>query len=327
MGIALTRGLFAFLTFGTLFAADLPRGARFIGEYGDDGGVLYVLERGGKLEALVKRTSYYPLTAVSDTVFTFPAEGFMAGTTLRFSDRGVDMNGVFIPRREVSAPGTTFKLTPIRPVEELREEAMRATPPEQAANLRKPDLVELVKLDPTIKLDIRYASTNNFMGTPFYTQARAFLQRPAAEGVVRANHWLKSKGYGLLIHDGYRPWAVTRMFWDGTPEDKHIFVADPKTGSKHNRGCAVDLSLYDLKTGAPMNMPSVYDEMSERAFPDYPGGTTEQRRLRELLRTAMEAQGFLVYEYEWWHFDYQDWREYPVLNIPFEKLAPTRSKR
>ncbi len=311
----------ATLALCAVLAAEAPRGAQHIGEYGDDGGVLYVLERDGKLGALVKRNAYYQLTPLSDTAFAFPADSFMSGTVLRFSAAGVDVNGVFLPRREGAAPGSTFKITPIRPVEDLRMEAMRATPPAQPANLRQPDLVELTKLDPAIKLDIRYASANNFLGTPFYTQARAFLQRPAAEGVVRANAWLKSHGYGLLIHDGYRPWAVTRMFWDGTPDEKHIFVADPKTGSKHNRGCAVDLSLYDLKTGQPTNMPSVYDEMSERAFPDYPGGTTNQRRLRELLRTAMEAQGFLVYEYEWWHFDYNDWREYPVLNIPFEKLV------
>lgn len=309
----------------SLHAAELPRGSQYIGEYGDAGGVLYVLERDGKLEALIKRTSRFPLTVISDTELAFPAGGFMDGVKLHFSDKGVEMNGVFLPRIEVAAPGTTFKLTPIHPIDELRAAAARATPPPQPPNLRKPDLVELVKLDPTIKLDIRYAGTNNFMGTPFYTQARAFLQRPAAEAVVRAHHALKAEGYGLLIHDGYRPWSVTKMFWDGTPDDKHIFVADPSSGSKHNRGCAVDLSLYDLETGKPANMPSVYDEMSERAYPDYPGGTTEQRRLRDVLRSAMEAQGFQVYEFEWWHFDYQDWKEYPVLNIPFEKLASARS--
>ena len=176
----------------------------------------------------------------------------------------------------------------------------------------------------TIRLDIRYATANNFLGEPFYTEARAFLQKPAAEALVRAGQKLREQGYGLLIHDGYRPWRVTKAFWDATPTEKHIFVANPATGSKHNRGCAIDLSLYDLKSGLVVEFPSAYDEMSERAFPDYPGGTTERRRLRELLRTAMEAQGFLVYEFEWWHFDYQDWREYPVLNIPFEKLSATR---
>ena len=212
-----------------------------------------------------------------------------------------------------------FTITPVKPVAELRNEALAAQPPQESGK-RKPDLVELVNIDPTIRLDIRYASTNNFMQTPFYTQARAFMQRPAAEAVVHANAWLKPHGYGLLVHDAYRPWYITKMFWDGTPADKHAFVADPKEGSKHNRGCAVDITLYDLKTGHEVEMPSGYDEMSERAYADYKGGTEEQRRLRALLLTAMEAQGFAVYEFEWWHFDYKDWKEYPVMNVKFEDL-------
>lgn len=213
-----------------------------------------------------------------------------------------------------------FHITPLRPVEELRREALAATPPPQDAGLRKPDLVELVKLDPTIKLDIRYASTNNFMRTPFYSQARAFMQSPAAEAVIRANQELKKHGYGIIIHDGYRPWYVTKMFWDGTPADKHDFVANPVPGSRHNRGCAVDLSLYDLKTGQEVQMPSGYDEMSERSYPDYKGGTPDETSRRELLRHVMEAQGFTVEPHEWWHFDYKDWSLYPVMNIPFERL-------
>jgi D-alanyl-D-alanine dipeptidase len=215
----------------------------------------------------------------------------------------------------------TFHITPARPVAELRKEAMAAQPPAEKGEFRKPELVELVKLDHSIKLDIRYASANNFMSTPMYSQARAFLQKPAAEALVRANRKLKPQGYGLIIHDGYRPWYVTKMFWEATPADKHMFVADPSEGSRHNRGCAVDLSLYDLKTGREVVMPSGYDEMSERSFADYTGGTDEQRRLRGVLRAAMESEGFKVYPQEWWHFDYQDWKLYPILNVPFEKLG------
>ena len=110
------------------------------------------------------------------------------------------------------------------------------------------------------------------------------------------------------------------MFWDATPEKFHGFVADPSKGSRHNRGCAVDLGLYDLKTGKVVEMVSGYDEFSDRAFPDYPGGTSRQRWHRDLLRHAMEAEGFTVYEEEWWHFDYKDWRKYPILNKPFEEI-------
>jgi zinc D-Ala-D-Ala dipeptidase len=217
--------------------------------------------------------------------------------------------------------GSTFRITPLRPVEELRREALAAQPPHESGPFRQVDLVELTTLDPTIKLDIRYASNNNFLSTPMYSQARAFLQRPAAEALLRAHQSLRDKGYGLLIHDAYRPWYVTRMFWDATPNDKKIFVANPREGSRHNRGCAVDLTLYDLKTGLPVTMPSGYDEMSERAYANYPGGTPEERERRSILRQAMEKQGFTVYPQEWWHFDYKDWKHYPILNVRFEDLG------
>jgi D-alanyl-D-alanine dipeptidase len=118
------------------------------------------------------------------------------------------------------AQQVSFHITPLRPVPELRAEALQAHPPHESGNFLKPDLVELITLDPTIKLDIRYATTNDFLQTPVYTQARAFLQRPAAEAVVRANRELKPYGYGIIIHDGYRPWYVTKIFWDATPNDK-----------------------------------------------------------------------------------------------------------
>ena len=216
---------------------------------------------------------------------------------------------------------STFRITPLRPVAVLEREALAAQPPQESGDLRKPDLVEVAKLDPTIKLDIRYATNNNFLSTPMYRQARAFMERPAAEAVVRASHALKKQGYGLLIHDAYRPWYVTKMFWEATPEDKRIFVANPSEGSKHNRGCAVDITLYDLKTGAAVKMPSGYDEMSERAYADYKGGTDDERRRREILRAAMEKEGFAVYPQEWWHFDYKDWKLYPIVNLRFEDLG------
>lgn len=214
-----------------------------------------------------------------------------------------------------------FHIQPLKPVPELRAEALKAQPPVEQGEFRTPQLVELVKLDHTIKLDIHYASSNNFLGTPLYTEARAFLQKPAAEALVRANRKLHKQGYGLLIFDAYRPWYVTKVFWDATPPQDHIYVADPAQGSRHNRGCAVDLTLYDLKTGKALSMSSGYDEMSERAHSDYTGGTEEERANRALLRNAMEAEGFTVYPDEWWHFDYKDWRSYPIMNTPFEDLG------
>jgi D-alanyl-D-alanine dipeptidase len=197
--------------------------------------------------------------------------------------------------------------------------AVRAQPIENG-DFRDPDLVELRRLDASIRLDVRYATTNNFTGRKLYSQARAFLQRPAAQALVRAHRSLKAHGYGLLVYDGYRPWSVTKVFWDVTPEDKHKFVANPQKGSRHNRGCAVDVGLYDRRTGKEVPMPSAFDEMSERAAADFPGGSDEQRRTRALLRAALEAEGFKVNPDEWWHFDHREWPHYRVLDLTFEQV-------
>jgi len=203
----------------------------------------------------------------------------------------------------------------------LRAAALAAKPPAEPQPARAFDLVDLASVDPTIKFDIRYATSNNFIGFPLYERAAAYLQRPAAEALGRVERSLASKGYGLLIHDAYRPWFVTKMFWDATPESAHVFVADPSQGSRHNRGCAVDLTLYDLKSGNAVEMTGRYDEMSPRSYADYLGGTSRQRWLRELLRREMEAQGFAVYPEEWWHFDHKDWRDYAIGTATFTQLS------
>lgn len=196
----------------------------------------------------------------------------------------------------------------------------RQGPPRDPQATKPADLVELVTLDPTIKLEIRYAGTDNFIGKPVYKEARAFLQRPAAQALVAAHRALAQHGYGLLIHDGYRPWAVTKLFWEMTPPALREFVADPAAGSKHNRGAAVDLTLYDRALGTAVVMPSAYDEMTRRAYPDYRGGPPDARGRRDLLRRVMERHDFTVEPNEWWHFNYQDWRAYPILDIAFDAI-------
>ena len=193
-------------------------------------------------------------------------------------------------------------------------------PPKEDRAFREVDLVELVTLDPTIRLDVRYATKNNEFGRPFYSEARAFLQRPAAEALARVQRALKASGYGLLVFDGYRPWSVTKQFWDLTPEGKKVFVANPKNGSRHNRGGAVDLTLVDLATGKEADMGGAYDEMSKRSYVTYEDGPKDALQRRDILRNAMEKEGFFVYAFEWWHFDWKDWREYAVLDVPFGSL-------
>jgi len=196
---------------------------------------------------------------------------------------------------------------------------LAAQPREQGA-FRAPDLVELVRLDSTIRLDIRYATADNFMKRPMYAEARAFLQRPAAMALLRAGRRLAPLGFGLLVKDAYRPWSITKKFWDETPPAKRAFVANPARGSKHNRGCAVDCTLYELATGKEVRMPSAYDEFSPRAAARYAGGTPAERKLRDLLITTMASGGFTVDSGEWWHFDYKDWKYYRVLDIPFDQI-------
>jgi D-alanyl-D-alanine dipeptidase len=300
-----------------------------IGEYGPDDDVLIILEQGGRLCASFKRGEPECLNQISKDVFQFPSPGRHATQRLTFErdSRGraaqVGVDAVVLKRRQIEpeAGANQLRVKPVRPVPELMKEALAAQPPSENGDFRKTDLVELTKLDPTIRLEIRYATTNNFLGTVFYSEPHAFMQRPAAEAVVRANQKLKLLGYGLLIHDAYRPWYVTKVFWDATPADKKIFVADPSKGSRHNRGCAVDLTLYDLKTKKPIEMVSTYDETTARAYPDYPGGTSQQRWYRGLLRRTMESEGFTVYEAEWWHFDFKDWQKYRIGNLRFDQIG------
>ncbi len=296
-----------------------------IGEYGPDADILIVLEKDGKLFALIERTDFEPLAEISTNVFVpsvsekRPKLIFTRNAAGRATQVTIEKKS-FARRNIEPESGNQLHVKPLRPVAELMKEARAAQPPREDGDFLKTDLVELTKIDPTIRLEIRYATTNNFLGTIFYSQARAFMQRDAAYAVMRANARLHVMGYGLLVHDAYRPWYVTKVFWDATPDDKKVFVADPSKGSRHNRGCAVDLTLYDLRTKQPIEMVSTYDETTARAYPDYPGGTSLQRWHRALLRAAMEAEGFTVYEAEWWHFDYKDWRKYRIGNQTFEQI-------
>jgi D-alanyl-D-alanine dipeptidase len=279
-----------------------------VGEYGWDHNTLYVLERDGELHALIEWFFSYPLREVRRDVFAFPDWGLYHGEQLVFERDAsggatrVLAAGIPFLRRVVGTPaGETFRIEPLAPIDSLRAAALVARPPDQDPNLAEPDLVEVRSLDPTIRYDIRYATTNNFMGARFYEAPRAYLQRPAAEALVRVHRRLRESGYGL---------------W------QKMFVADPANGSRHNRGAAVDLTLYERSSGRPVEMTGGYDEFSDRSFPEYPGGTSLQRWYRELLRGAMEAEGFQVFHLEWWHFDYRDWRRYPILNLRFEELQP-----
>lgn len=301
-----------------------------IGEYGPDTTVRWIaLERDGRMYVLDHQGNYVPLAETSESAFQAPVATAVVSGEVRFHRdstgraHSIQVADMMMARRNVEPPpgATQLRIVPVRPLDEIRREALAATPPRDTTSTRVADLVDVTALDSTIRLDVRYAGTNNFLGEPLYAQPRALLQRPAAEALVRANTVLRQFGYVLLVHDAYRPWYVTKIFWEATPPAQKWLVADAAQGSKHNRGAAVDLTLFDLEAGRVVEMPSTYDEATVRARADYPGGTSVQRHHREILRRVMVREGFEVNPSEWWHFDYKDWKAYPLLNLRFEEIG------
>lgn len=180
-------------------------------------------------------------------------------------------------------------------------------------------LVPLQRAVPGIRLDIRYATTRNFMGQPVYGQAAAYLSLPAARALQGVQEELAALGYGLKVFDAYRPYAVTVAFYEKVRDT--VFVASPYRGSRHNRGCAVDLTLVHLPTGRELPMPTGFDDFSPRAHTDYGRLPKKVKRNRELLKRVMTRHGFAPYPDEWWHFDYRGWQSHPLLDLSFEQLA------
>jgi zinc D-Ala-D-Ala dipeptidase len=179
-------------------------------------------------------------------------------------------------------------------------------------------LVELITINARITLDVRYATTNNFTGKVVYPSARCFLQEPAALALADVQVELERQGLGLKVFDGYRPLSVQKIFWNICPDTR--YVANPAKGSKHNRGTAVDLTLVDIKTGQELIMPSGYDDFTEKAHRNYATMSSEARKNCKLLEDIMTKYGFVPMATEWWHFDWNDWKQYPILDVAFNEL-------
>ncbi|HNP06993.1 MAG TPA: M15 family metallopeptidase [Cyclobacteriaceae bacterium] len=181
------------------------------------------------------------------------------------------------------------------------------------------ELVDLEKVIPGLELDIRYATTNNFTGEVIYNLAKAYARKPVAEALALVQADLKAQGLELKIHDGYRPYSATVKFYEVYGDT--TFVASPYQGSRHNRGCAIDLTVIDSETKQELNMPTPYDSFQEEAFPDFPLEDMEAVANRTMLIAAMEKRGFKVYDSEWWHFDFVGWEKFDVMDIDFEELT------
>ncbi len=180
-----------------------------------------------------------------------------------------------------------------------------------------PDMVDIHQMNPSIILDIRYATPNNFLHRAVYKQARCFLVKEAAERLNAVQKELQSIGLGLKVFDGYRPLSVQKEMWAIMPDPG--YVANPKHGSRHNRGSAVDLTLVD-STGKELEMPTPFDSFSQRAHQNYMKLPAKVRQNRWILRTVMEKHGFVPIRTEWWHYNLKNWRKYPIMDISFEEL-------
>ncbi|HSP13792.1 MAG TPA: M15 family metallopeptidase [Thermoanaerobaculia bacterium] len=180
-------------------------------------------------------------------------------------------------------------------------------------------LVDVANFIPGVVLDIRYATTNNFMHQQLYPVAKAYLRYPAAVALRDVQDELAKDGIGLKIFDAYRPYSITEKMWE--PIKNPDFVADPSKGSRHNRGAAVDLTLIDRKTGKELTMPSAYDEFSPRARLDYFDATEPTLRNRDKLRETMTRHGFEPLRSEWWHYDFRGWERFELMDVPLQALG------
>jgi D-alanyl-D-alanine dipeptidase len=196
--------------------------------------------------------------------------------------------------------------------------ARLAMPRDPAANAL-PDLVDLARFDPRLRLDIRYATPANFMGRVLYPVAKAVAQRPVAEALSRVQTRAEAAGYGLLIFDAYRPWRITRAMWEATAPERREFVADPRSGSRHNRGCSIDLSLH--RGGVEVAMPSAYDDFTPAAYRSNTAAPAEALAASRMLEEWMVAEGFVPLANEWWHYDWAEWRRYPIMDVPLEDVV------
>ena len=174
-----------------------------------------------------------------------------------------------------------------------------------------------------IPLDIRYATADNFMKKPLYPVAKAFLRAPATRALQDVQRELAAQGLGIKVFDAYRPYRVTEAMWE--PIRNTDYVADPAKGSRHNRGAAVDLTLIDLKSGAELEMPTPYDDFTERAAHAFSDLPAEAVKNRALLRDVMEKHGFQPLPSEWWHYDFSGWERFELMNVPLEALISAKS--
>ncbi|MGB3206314.1 MAG: D-alanyl-D-alanine dipeptidase [Crinalium sp.] len=218
----------------------------------------------------------------------------------------ITLNTIFFaeqPTKLLSAPLKPNATTPQNP-----------TKKQEPYNLR---LVNIRTITTNIILDIRYATKNNFLKKQLYPEAKCLLRGVAAKQLGKVQEELSKQGLRLKVYDCYRPLSVQKLMWSVLPDQR--YVGNPAKGSRHNRGAAVDLTLID-NNGKELEMPSAYDDFTEKAHRNYTGGSVEARKNRKLLEDVMKKYGFIPLSTEWWHFDAPGWEKFPILDVSFNKI-------
>lgn len=194
-------------------------------------------------------------------------------------------------------------------------------------NSQVPDwarVVDIQSINSNIVLDIRYATTNNFIKEQLYPVAKCALRKEVAQKLSKVQKDLEEIGLGLKVFDCYRPLSVTKKMWEVLPDSR--YVANPARGSRHNRGAAVDVSLVDLKTGIELEMPTDYDDFSQKAWRDYDGNKPQVKKNSDLLASMMKKHGFEPLITEWWHFDAEGWEKFSILDVSLNEIPRSRER-
>lgn len=322
--------------------ADVPKDVKYIlGFYYGNGENILIRENDGNLELLYRtlredncfaRANVFPLQKEHFDSYLMNEAGPITGSEVNVSfERDKDGYGITCKvgghrySRYFLGTGNgenalPFRFPAISDWENLRIDAEKAVMPTALAAGTQAQLVNLATIS-GIKLASVYAGSDNCFGAPLYQSPYMYLAAEAAAALEQVNKELNTWGYGIMVWDAYRPWAISKLAYLALPDNKKFMLEDPDLkGSVHNTGLAIDVSLFDLNTGGPVEMISGFDEPSMRQYSSYAGGTEKQRYLRCLLREIMEKHGFSGIEMEWWHFEYGDCSKYAHLNIPLESL-------
>ena len=295
----------------------------------EEKGVLQIVYRTDPEDRDFSYANLFPLKKNHFDSYSMNEEGplFSAETVVHF-ERDSDGNGIAckIGGKRFARdffPGEGNNVTRLGPnadYQTLKDAASHAAMPAKLQQGQQGRLIRIRSIVPNVKFDLRYAGSNNIFGVPLFETTEAFAEAETVSALKKAAEKLTARGYGLLVWEGYRPWYVSKLAYDLLPKDKKTMLPVPDKGEDRNTGRAVDVSLYDLKTGEAVNMISDFDEVSVRQYPGFSGGTERQRNIRDMLAAVMKECGFAQGKEEWWHFTLGDTGEWQHLNIPYGQI-------